>query len=55
MMEKERTYPTFGPKVDRHCPYDEMQLRAYKRGLHICPCCHTLFQAPNTGQRVGED
>lgn len=37
---------TFGPKLDAHCPYDEMTLRVDLQqggGVAICPCCWTTF------------
>ena len=45
---KKVSKPEFGKKVDRHCPYDEATLRAALQhpGHDICPCCHTVFQAP---------
>jgi len=38
---------TKSAKVDRHCPYDETQLRvSIVQGKHWCPTCCHLFDIP---------
>jgi hypothetical protein len=48
-MDKRGREELRGAKVDRHCPYDESQLRQSRLlpGHLICPCCWTYFPKDN--------
>ncbi len=41
-------HPQLGPRVPRHCPYDETTLRrdVETPGRDICPVCHSVFEVP---------